>query len=80
VQHGIRRVLNPLDPHLAIAGMKQGENLGRAIAKILVVLLLGLAFGVPTGSHIRHGLKRPGFILTPHGNPHPLGQTIGVLN
>jgi hypothetical protein len=80
VQDRIGGLLNAFQAHLAIAGMKQGEDFGGAIAEILVVLRLRLTFTVPTGGRIRHRLEGTRFILTPQGNPHALGQTIGLLD
>jgi hypothetical protein len=80
VQDCIGGLLNALQSHLAIVGMKQGEDFGGAIAQILVVLPLRLTFGVPTGSRIGYRLEGTGFILTPQSNAHALSQTIGLLD
>jgi hypothetical protein len=66
MQDGVGDVRHWLDTHLAGGGMKQGKDLGRTGAHVLMRLAGRLALRLPTAAGVRHGLERPGFVLAPH--------------
>ena len=65
MQNRIGATGHPLHPHLSISRVEQGQQLGRAIADILVRLPLGLSGWLPTVAQVGLGLKRTGLIGGP---------------
>jgi len=78
VEHRVGATGHPRDPDRAAGWVEQGQQLGRAVAHVLVRLLRGLPDGLPTAAGIRHGLERPRLILAPHGQPQRLAQPVGL--
>jgi hypothetical protein len=66
MQNGIGHTTYPFDSHLSGTGMKQGEQLGRAVALILVGLLGWLSLRLPTAAGIGDRLKGAGLIFIPY--------------
>src|SRR3954465_13582514 len=60
--------------------MKQGQDLGRAAADVLVWLEGGLAAWLPSLAGMRHRLKRPGLVLAPDREPKLRPQRVGLLD
>src|SRR5215207_154934 len=60
--------------------MEQGQDLGRAAADALVRLGGRVFARLPGYSGMRHGLKRPGLVLTPDREPKLRPQRVGLLN
>jgi hypothetical protein len=60
--------------------MKQGQDLGCAAPDVFVRLEGGLAARLPGCAEMRHGLKRPGFILAPDRDPKLCAQRVGLLD
>src|SRR4051794_34097400 len=60
--------------------MEQGQDLGRAAADVFVRLEGGLAARPPRHTGMRHGLERPGLVLTPDREPKLRPQRVGLLN
>ena len=66
--------------HLPSRRVKQGQQLGRAIAEILMGLTLGLTRLAPVMTRIRDGLIGTRFIFAPHRQTQDLGNPIRPLN
>ena len=80
VQDGIRTGRHALDPDLAIGGMEEREELGRAVAKILVRLARRLALGLPGWAGMGNGLEWPSLVGAPDRQAQRLTGAIGVLD
>jgi hypothetical protein len=80
MEHCIRTTGDAFDPHSPVAGMEQGQKLGRSIADIFMRLALWLSFCSPTLSRIRNGLERTGLVGTPGGQAQPFTNVIRLLD
>jgi hypothetical protein len=80
MQNQIGAAGHAFDTHVAARRVKKGQQLGGAIAHILVRLADGLSTGLPTGSWIRASLIGSGLILRPNGQSQPFAQLIGAFD
>ena len=80
MQHGIRARRYPLDPDPAVGRMEEREDLGRAVAEVLVRLPRRLGLGPPGLAGIRDRLERPGLVGAPDRQLGRLAGTLGVLD
>ena len=71
---------HPLDAHLPAGRVEQRQQLGRAVADVLVRLAGREPGGLPAAARIRHRLERPGLVLGPHRQPPLRPQPVGVLD
>src|SRR3954447_12887911 len=60
--------------------MEQGQDLGRAAPDGFVRLLGRVVARLPGWAGMRHGLKRPGLVLTPDREPKLGAQRVGLLD
>src|SRR3954471_10801729 len=60
--------------------MKQGQDLGCAAPDVFVRLEGGLAARLPRHPGMRHGLERPGLVLTPDRQPKLRALRVGLLD
>jgi len=77
VNDGVGGGGDAFDPHLTAGRVEKGEQFGGAVTDVLVGLLTRASGGLPTGSGVRNGLIRTGFVLTPDLNAQPFAQRIG---
>jgi hypothetical protein len=80
VQDGVRAGRHALDPNLAVGRVEQREELGRAVAEILVRLARRLALGPPGGAGMGNGLERPGLIGASDRQAQRLAGAVGILD
>src|SRR4051794_25763536 len=60
--------------------MEQGQDLGCAAADVFVRLLGRVFARLPGYPGMRHGLKRPGLVLAPDGQPKLGAERVGLLD
>jgi hypothetical protein len=60
--------------------MKQRQQFGRSFTNIFMRLTLWTPSLLLTMARIRHGLKRPRFILRPHRQAHLFSHSVSALN
>jgi hypothetical protein len=80
VQDCIGCSLNPLDPNFSGRGMKEGPQLRRTPADVLVRVRERLPGGAPMTSRLRNRLVRPRLILVPLRQTQLGGEAVGGLN
>lgn len=80
MKHGVRRDGYPFGSHLARRGTEQRQQLGRAIANVLMRPARWLPNRLPTLTRVRNGLVRSGFILAPDRDPGSLGRPVRLLD
>jgi hypothetical protein len=69
MEHHVSRGTYPLDVRLATCGFKEHQQLGRAVAQVLVGQPQRLAGRLPTFSGVRRRLVGARFVFGPHRQP-----------
>ena len=74
VEHRVGAGRHALQADPAVGRVEQREDLGRAVAEVLVRLARRLALGLPGRAGMGHRLERPGLVGAPDRQAHRLPQ------
>ena len=80
VQDRVGAGRHALDADLPVGRVEQRQDLGRAVAEVLVRLARRLALGPPGLAGVGDRLERPGLVGAPDRQAHRLAQAVGVLD
>ena len=74
------QAVTPSQADAAVGRVEQRQDLGRAVAEVLVRLPRRLALGPPGLAGVGDRLVRPGLVGAPDRQPHRLAGAVGVLD
>jgi hypothetical protein len=80
MQHGVWAGRHALDPDTAVGRVEQREDLGRAVAKILVGPARRLPLGPPGLAGMGHRLEWPGLVGAPDRQAARLARQVSLLD
>src|SRR5215472_18413530 len=80
MEHAIRAPPGPFDPNPPGCRMKEGQQLGRPLAKVCMGLACRMLLWLPTGPRGGDGLERYSFILPPDRQPQGFAFGVGDLD